>query len=284
MIPESVRIIRADRPEPLLALAASCGWNQTLHDCRELTNTQDAICFYAETDGEIIGSAAAKLYGENHTAFINMVVVREAWRGRKIATSMLKKLMQTLAGFRTFRLYATPAGSHVYAKLGFKTYIEMTKYIKADHHPRMPEGIQPLAEKDLAGIIALDARSFGVKREKILRYFYTQAPQFSFKCSDRNGRITGFTIGRDGPVSRAAAALTAASEQDAIRLFNAVAAAGDPAPKTHLIIPDTHTEMIRIALANGIQPSSSKLVCMEYGQPGPLPAAHYFSVLGGDFG
>ncbi len=278
-----IRIERASDPKELLRLAGSVGWNQTLNDCAELVNRPDAVCLFALDGDAVIGSAAAKLYGKKEMGYINMVVVMEKYRGQKIATRMLHTLMEYLHDFKTLRLYATDAGSYVYSKLGFETYATMHKY-GAEHYRADVSGrIQPLLESDLAQAAVLDAASFGLNRESTLAYFYRQAPEFSFKFCREDGSMTGFTIGRNGPVSRMASAITAESEEDALELFSAVAMAAPPAEKSLMVIPDNQTRMIELGKQRGFTMGTA-LVCMDYGQPGPMPAAKYFGMLGGDFG
>ena len=279
---DEIRIERATDPKELLRLAGSVGWNQTLNDCAELVTKPDAVCFFALKGNAVIGSAAAKLYGKKDMGFINMVVVMEEFRGHGIATRMLRTLMEYLREYKTLRLYATDAGSYVYSKIGFKTYATMHKY-GADHYrAEVSDRIQPLLESDLADAAALDAASFGLDRKNTLAYFYRQSPEFCFKLC-RDGILTGFTIGRNGPVSRMASAITAESEEDALRLFDAVAMASPPAEKSLMVIPDNQTRMIELGKRHGFTMGTT-LVCMDYGQPGPLPASNYFGMLGGDFG
>ena len=127
---EHLRIEKASDPKELLRLAGTVGWNQTLNDCEELVLRQDAVCFFALDGDRVIGSAAAKFYGGRQMGYINMVIVLEPYRGHHIATRMLRTLMEHLKDFKTLRLYATDAGSHVYSKLGFTTYAMMHKYFR----------------------------------------------------------------------------------------------------------------------------------------------------------
>ena len=278
-----IQIKQAVEADNLLRLAGSVGWNQTYSDCAEMVNRPDAVCFYAMRGSDVIGSAAAKLYGDHEIAFINMVVVMEEFRGHGIATQMLRTLMDYLRDWKTLRLYATCAGSRVYSKLGFSTYAIMHKYFSPLYRAPVPESVIPLQEKDLEEAIALDAKSFGVERGSILRYFYHQSPQISFRLNRPDGSMNGFVIGRQGPVSRQAAALTADTEEDAFDLFAAVAQAGVPAQKTLLIIPEARTRMVDMALYRGLE-CGTTLICMDYGRPGPKPGVRYFGMLGGDFG
>ena len=279
-----IAIIRATDPDTLYELAGTVGWNQTRRDCREMLLAPAATGVFAVCDGQVIGSAAAMVYEENRIGYINMVIVREPFRRRGIATRMLEKLMEMLHHCRTLRLYATPAGSCVYGKLGFRTYATLHKFASDSYVP-LPEPdrrIRKLLPSDLPEITALDTRSFGVERGALLEYFYSCHPELSFKITEK-GRITGFTIGRVGPVSRQAGALTAPKEEDALALFDAVARQGEPSPRVLLAAFDTRKRLIAQMAERGILPSS-EMVAMDFGESGPLPAACYYGVLGGDFG
>ncbi len=280
---DEIRIERASDAKELLRLAGSVGWNQTLNDCAELVDRPDAVCFFALKDNAVIGSAAAKLYGKKEMGYINMVVVMEEFRGHGIATRMLRTLMEYLRDFKTLRLYATDAGSYVYSKLGFETYATMHKYGADRYRAQVSDRIRPMLESDLPQAVAMDAASFGLNRESTLAYFYRQAPEFSFKLCRKDGSLSGFTIGRNGPVSRMASAITADSEEDALTLFDAVAMAAPPAEKSLMVIPDNQTRMIELGKRHGFTMGTA-LVCMDYGHPGPMPASNYFGMLGGDFG
>ena len=279
-----IAIIRATDPDALYELAGTVGWNQTRRDCREMLLAPAATGVFAVCDGQVIGSAAAMVYEENRIGYINMVIVREPFRRRGIATRMLEKLMEMLHHCRTLRLYATPAGSCVYGKLGFRTYATLHKFASDSYVP-LPEPdrrIRKLLPSDLPEITALDTRSFGVERGALLEYFYSCHPELSFKITEK-GRITGFTLGRVGPVSRQAGALTAPKEEDALALFDAVARQGEPSPRVLLAAFDTQKRLIAQMAERGILPSS-EMVAMDFGESGPLPAACYYGVLGGDFG
>ena len=283
MTMEGIRIEKASDPGELLRLAGTVGWNQTLSDCRELVCRDDAVCFFALHGNDVIGSAAAKFYGGTGMGYINMVIVLEPFRGKGIATQMLRTLMNDLKDFETLRLYATEAGSHVYSKLGFQTYAVMHKYFRAwELHP-VSSRIQPLRENDLDAAAALDAVSFGVERKNILKYFYSQGRSISFKLTNPDGTLSGFTIGRQGPSTCHASAVTAANEEDAFDLFEAVAQSCPRTVPTMLILPDEQKTMTRMAMERGFE-RGTPLLCMDYGQPGPKPAEHYYGMLGGDFG
>ena len=80
---ENIRIEKGSSPENLLDLVRSVGWNQTLSDCEEMVLRNDAVCFFAMDGDQAIGSAAAKFYGGKTMGYINMVVVREPYRGHQ---------------------------------------------------------------------------------------------------------------------------------------------------------------------------------------------------------
>ncbi len=277
-----ITIIRATDPAELFRLAGTVGWNQTPQDCHEMLLSPGASGVFAVCEGEVVGSAAAMVYGGNRIGYINMVIVLEPYRGRGIATRMLGSLMEILNGCRTLRLYATEAGSHVYRKIGFRTYATLHKISADDYLCRMPEGVRSLTPEDLPEITRLDAAAFGIERAAILRYFYERHPELCFKIM-RGNVITGFTIGRIGPVSRQASALTAATEEDALLLLDAVACRGTPSKRMLAVAFDSQKSLISRMQEKGFQ-LSTNMVAMDYGEPGPMPAKNYFGVLGGDFG
>src|ERR1044072_3867317 len=99
------------------ALVAEAGWNQVAADWRMFLDFGTAYAVRAQ--GRLVATAAWIPYGAR--AWISMVLVTAGERRRGLATRLLHRCIAdvTEAGLVPV-LDATPAGSQVYAPLGFK--------------------------------------------------------------------------------------------------------------------------------------------------------------------
>ena len=102
-----------------MRLKAQAGWNQTEADWRRFLHLQPDGCFVAELDGTAVGTTAAFVFGP--VAWVAMVLVDEAVRGRGVGTALMRHALAFLdgRGVRSVRLDATPLGRPIYEKLGF---------------------------------------------------------------------------------------------------------------------------------------------------------------------
>lgn len=278
-----IRITTASEAETLCSLVHSVGWNQKQSDCDLMVGRESSTAIYAWDGDRIAGCAAAQIYGDKEMAFINMVVVPEAYRKQGIATKMLLHLMDHFKDFKTLRLHASQAGQYVYSKIGFKPGEVFHKYFAPSCAGSIAEGISLLTEEDMDEAAVLDARSFGINRRKLLNDFRIMAPELCFKLCDPNGVMTGFIIGREGPLARQGSAVTAENEDDVMKLFYAMMQAGAPPAKALMVVPDSQTKLIERLLSCGFR-KDTPLISMDYGQDGPVLHSRYFATLGGDFG
>jgi len=98
---------------------------------------------------------------------------------------------------------STPAGGReVYRPLGFRDGWPITRWRRAADAsaavlPASAHGARALREQDWAGLARLDARAFGADRTGLLRAL--QARSASFACVlERQGRVAGYLLGREG--------------------------------------------------------------------------------------
>lgn len=283
MNPENIQITFAEESRTLCQLVQSVGWNQKQEDCDLMVGKKNSIAVYAWDGCRIAGCAAAQFYGDKEMSFINMVVVPEEYRKRGIATKMLYFLMDHCRDFKTLRLHASQSGQYVYSKIGFRPKELYHKYFAPACSGPAAQGISPLTAQDMQYAAALDAGSFGIDRMELLESFRQIEPELAFKLCDSNGVMTGFIIGREGPKARQGSAVTAANEDDVLKLFYAMAQAKTPREKTLMVIPDSQKLLIEKLSAIGFR-KDTPLLCMDYGKDGPGPHNKYFATLGGDFG
>lgn len=134
--------------------------------------------FVAEADGTVIGTI---LCWSNGTEFasLGMVIVDPAWQGRGIGKKLMAMVMAEL-GKRNILLIATPAGTPLYAGMGFAPIGEIHQHqgtvFQARLMPLPPgERIRPLGSRDNAGLAALAARASGMPRGTVLAALLEQA-------------------------------------------------------------------------------------------------------------
>jgi GNAT superfamily N-acetyltransferase len=111
-----------------MRLKAQNNWNQLEADWRRQLALNPDSAFVAEWDGQPAGTACACVF--ERIAWINLVLVDQALRGRGIGTALMRHVVQYLdhRGMQTIRLDATPMGQPVYEKLGFVGEFALARY------------------------------------------------------------------------------------------------------------------------------------------------------------
>ena len=119
----------SDADIPLgLRLSRQAGWNQIEADWRRMRDLEPEGGVVAEWDGVPVGTTIAVTFGP--IAWIAMVLVDEAYRGRGIARRLMATALEWLdeRGVATVRLDATPLGQPVYERLGFQPQFELQRW------------------------------------------------------------------------------------------------------------------------------------------------------------
>lgn len=198
----------ADLPEAL-ALSLSASWNQNEADWRTmlaLGRGWGIRAAGADSRQTLAASTLVIPYGPAF-AWVSMVLVQPAFRRRGYASLLLRHALAELrAQGRTAVLDATPAGYTVYVQEGFAPHWGFRRHRREAAsglaHDRTAGTIasgasRPLAESDWPGVLALDRPAFGADREALLRSLAQRLPQAA-RAVERDGRIAGFVLGRDG--------------------------------------------------------------------------------------
>ena len=142
-----------------LRLSHQAGWNQTEADWRRFLKLQPDGCFVAEVDGVPAGTTACFLF--DPVAWMAMVLVDEALRGRGIGTALLRHALVWIEerGIRTVRFDATPLGQPMYEKLGFRPDYTVGRYAGVLPATDMIfPGISHLPSAGLHGVAQFDPR------------------------------------------------------------------------------------------------------------------------------
>lgn len=101
-----------------LGLCRAAGWNQLDRDWRVFLDLNARECFAAEAQGAVIGSVTTIRY--DSVAWISMLLVDPAWRGRGVGRALLERALEVLSDAECVKLDATPEGRRLYVQYGFE--------------------------------------------------------------------------------------------------------------------------------------------------------------------
>ncbi len=202
------------------ALSAEIGWNQVESDWRYML--ANGTGFGQSTPGgKLVASALALPY--DGFAWVCMVLVAPDYRGRGVATDLMRRVLDDLAKRGVMAgLDATPAGREVYSQLGFQDVYRLERLWaetieELADGPETPVVITPMTEAEIDEVAAYDATTFGADRAPLLRHLHARAPGCAHVA--RAGQwLAGFVLGRDGRQVTQIAPVTAEDEDIAIAL------------------------------------------------------------------
>ncbi|HWZ09472.1 MAG TPA: GNAT family N-acetyltransferase [Xanthobacteraceae bacterium] len=228
-----------------LTLSAEAGWNQTAADWQIFLDLGSAVGVTG-ADGRLIATAAT-LPHANRFAWISMVLVTAAQQRKGLARWLLRDCIERLTSRQLVPvLDATPAGRSVYSGLGFRDAWSMRRLVglvgRAAQSPRAGPAAEGVTVRRLdpaywPEIIAYDTAVFGADRGALLRRLAGRLPQAAL-IAEREGRLAGFLLGRDGRIMNQLGPLVAESDQVARALLGRAFAA--VALPLAVDVPDRH--------------------------------------------
>lgn len=204
-----IRVLGAPDLPCALELSRAASWNQNEADWRMMLELGRGWGI-RPGDGEAPAPLAASIvvlpYGEAF-AWVSMVLVLPGFRGRGYAQRLLRHALGQLARNGSGGvLDATPAGHPVYVREGFIDSWGFRRYRCESASPTTANAtgiepgkaaVRPLDERDWEGISALDRVAFGGDRTALLRRLAARLPGAAHVV-ERDGRLEGFVLGRDG--------------------------------------------------------------------------------------
>jgi GNAT superfamily N-acetyltransferase len=214
-----------------LSLCRAARWNQTASDWQFFLAIAPAGALVAEEAGIVIGTVATVRYGP--FAWISMVLVNPASRGRGVGRVLLERGLALVPEDVTARLDATPAGEPLYRSLGFAAEHGVGRWF-IDAASRAgaltPAGYgRPLTRGDWPHILQMDRHVFGASRQPLLERMAAEAPEYAW-VFDINGRIRAYLFGRHGYVRDQLGPLVADTRESAqLVLHSCLAAHSDRA-------------------------------------------------------
>jgi GNAT superfamily N-acetyltransferase len=158
-----------------MRLTAQAGWNQTEADWRRFLRLGGDGCFVAEWDGAAVGTTVCFVFGP--VAWVAMVLVDEAVRGRGVGTALMRHALAILdgCGVKSVRLDATPLGRPLYEKLGFVAEYSLLRYggVLPGKRTHVPE-VVPVSDVGLAPVLRLDWDATQTERISFLMGLYAE--------------------------------------------------------------------------------------------------------------
>ena len=184
------------------ALVREAGWNQVAADWE--TFRALGTVFAARAGGRVVATAAILPYGP--FAWVSMVLVASEQRRHGLGTKLLKRCIAALSEQgRVPLLDATPAGRPLYRSLGFEEtwgYHRLARTGTCARCARMrptPMALRFVRSPMPTGprYAPIDAAAFGADRSALLGRLRGRLPPAEL-VAERNGRIAGFMLGRNG--------------------------------------------------------------------------------------
>jgi len=231
--------LRDEHVAACLALSGSANWNQNEADWRLMLEFGRGWGI-ALADRTLAATTIVLPYGS--FAWVSMVLVLPEHRGKGYATRLLRLALADLKNRgQTPILDATPAGHEVYVQEGFRDTWGFNRHALARdcNASLLSKGARKLSDSDWPEVLALDSAAFGASREVLLRALARRLPDAALVC-ERQGRLTGFLLGRDGREARQLGPLVA---RDALSAQDLLATAlSAVAPPLHIDLADREVE------------------------------------------
>ncbi len=234
-----------------MRLKQQAGWNQVEADWHRLLDLGPAGGFVAEWDGLPAGTVLTCIFGD--VAWVAMVLVEPAWRGRGIGTALMNRALAYLEqqGVTSVRLDATPLGQPLYERLGFEPQFPLTRYDGILSGGGAMAEVEPVPEQRLPEIIDLDRSVTGTNREKLLRRLWAEnAGALRMVCA--GDRVAGYRSARPGSDALFLGPCVAAP--GAGELLLADAAFQYAGRRVHVDIPTDHPPATALAERLGLAP------------------------------
>ncbi len=269
-------------------LTQEAGWNHLESDWLRFFNLGSEGSFVAEFEGRAVGTTMTFI--SNQVAWVAMVLVEKASRGKGVGTALLKQALDDLEmrEIKTVRLDATHLGQPLYEKLGFLPEYEVARFsgiapqlggsLKMDvarpswpcfHGPEARATLRDGGAKainrgrpmclpwattgrlpPLEDIIEFDERMTGTRRAKMLKALFEEFPGNS-RVVMKDGDIEGFVTLHPGRSAIQIGPCTATLNAGPALLSDAF---GRCAGKAVFVdIPTDHVHAVQIVEKSGLE-------------------------------
>ena len=217
----TLRLVSMADLDPVMALVAAVGWPHRRVDIAALIELGRGRLARAG-DGRTLGVGLCWPFGDT-AARLGLVVVSPDSQGIGIGRRLMERLL-TDAAPRSVMLLATSAGRPLYERLGFVEVGAVCQHQGEHSGERHSDPRTRVAKsEDRSAVLCLDAAAFGVPRPAVLEHLMAVGRAFVLV---ENGRVAGYAIERAFGHGSVVGPVVAATESDAIALFNAAARPG----------------------------------------------------------
>jgi GNAT superfamily N-acetyltransferase len=265
-----VRLLRPSDIPSAMRLKDAAGWNQTEEDWRRILELDPEGCFGIEREGRLVATTTAICYGRT-LAWIGMVLTDPEFRGRGLASQLMRRALEFLDGraIECVKLDATGMGRGLYCKFGFVDECPVERW------ERKPGPAAPLEVGPRGFDPAMDRRAFGADRGRLL------ASLAGGESASIPG--SGFAMGRPGSRAAFFGPCVATSVDAARSLVGWFVARHAGEPVYWDLLPD-HPEAAALAERFGFQ-RIRELVRMARGaSSAPPDPRQVYAIAGFEFG
>ena len=267
----------------LMQIKNAENWNQTENDWLFLMEQFPPYCLVALDGENVIGTITSTNF-KNQVAWIGMMLVSKLYRGQGISKLLMTTMIESLKDCESIKLDATPAGAHVYTKLGFQDEYEIFRMTHTgEKNIDEPENTmaREIDEEALSSLFAMDRKVFGTDRIGLLKYLLEQGANVNGYIS-KNGKVDGYLLTRPGTNFTQMGPVIADSSDDAIQLVE------------HILTKINGSMVIdvladKISLVNWLEEAgftTQRSFTRMYlkGNPYPGKTVNHFAIAGPEFG
>jgi GNAT superfamily N-acetyltransferase len=269
------------------ALVREANWNQLAADWSIFLERGSVYAAQTAT-GRIVATSATLPYG-GRFAWISMVLVAGNYRRRGLATLLMRRAIDELADRDLVpALDATPDGRAVYRRLGFEDSWGFHRLIRREPPPEseptaMPAdvSVRPVRVTDWPRLVAYDAAAFGADRAGVLAGLSRRLPAAEL-IAERDGRVLGILLGRDGRLAAQLGPLIA--DDDAIACALAARALAALPGALFVDLVDAKTTVRDFLAARGFSPVRPFTRMLHGTSPAFDDGRRTYAVIGPEFG
>ena len=244
----NLRSLRRDELDTALDWAAAEGWNPGLHDAELFWQTDPDGFVAAEVDGELVGTGSIVSYGGLY-GFMGLFIVKPAWRGRGIGTSLWfhrrDRLRSRLDNDAAIGMDGVFNMQDWYAQGGFVFSHRNLRMEGVGRAVGMPDDVIPIDQIPVEQVAAYDATCFGCPRPMFLNNWIRQ-PDSHCLALIRDETMLGYGVIRRCQQGYKIGPLFADNADVADELFSALAGFA-PTEPIWLDIPENHADAVALA-------------------------------------
>jgi ribosomal protein S18 acetylase RimI-like enzyme len=244
------------------------GWNYAIKDIQRMFSYNPSGCFIAEVDGKLVGHVFSVNYGK--LGWIGLLIVRAEYRGKSIATLLMKKAINHLlaTGVETIRLEAVPAIAPMYRKLGFVDEYDSLRFLGINRKidSAASSNVTLLKNGMIKEVASFDAEYFGANRIKVLTSLHRDNSKLCF-ASYAGSKIEGYIMCRKAEKGYRIGPWTCKTEkpQTAKELLVEFMKKAEENEKLYIGVPAVNKKAVEILRSFGFE-QYSKSIRMRFGR------------------